>query len=128
MKPWRILNWLRSTKQEEIQLQQENTHPIFTIELLTDGKIFIKTQWPYPDNTEQAFETARNMAVVIFMLNTGELLTIFQQALSINGERTNTQGVAGKTLEFLNNTIKSKAMEQVDLVVQPTEVFGDNKN
>ena len=113
--------WQRKEKAEE----PEVSVPTITIEGLMDGNVFIKADWPRPENQNQAALIARELANMMYMVSVGDLLGTMYQAIAVAGNQMQMDGIANNAIEMTNRAMQQRAGHDQDakLVVSPDEVF-----
>jgi len=99
--------------------------PVFTIEGLMDGNCFIKCEWPKPVSPQHAVIIARELANLMYMASTGELLSTMFQAVAVNGNQVEMDGIANNAIDMTQKamTALAKADRDSELVVTPEDAF-----
>jgi hypothetical protein len=104
-------------------------HPQLLLDLMPDGNLHVTAYWPKPTSQEMSDKLSGGISAVVFLLSTGQLLSVLQQSLAECGNRTGTESVSTRALSLLNQAMirHSGKPKSADLVVPPTEVF-DSKS
>ncbi len=94
-----MFNWLKKIfkKPEEVSR--------LTIEMLPDGNIVIDCKWPNTHDNKELVELAKRYAGLIYMLNTGRLASILNDAIAVNGHEQGKRDLAQLIIKILHDNM-----------------------
>jgi hypothetical protein len=93
------------------------------LELEPDGHITSHFYLPDFDSQEHAHETASHTATMLFLLSTGKLNHILQEAVITGGQMSGNEGVSRAILSLFNNVVKEWDKSRNQCVVPPIMAF-----
>lgn len=114
--------WGRSPTQEN---EGRALFPGLRIEYRPEGDIYAAVTWPQTDDKEKAFAIARDLARTIYLLTTGELNGLLQQAILLAGQGLEEPHVAEMTNHLLGNAFANAGSARNNRpMVMPLAAFG----
>lgn len=123
------MNWKFWKKKEPAP--QQRIYPFIHISIVEENKVEITTRWPRPDSQAHADRICETFGNLIYMVNSGELLPLFQQSVTNAGETTKDDGMAFHVLRVLNHNLGaagSKKKNPNRPMIHPLAAFGVNEN
>lgn len=103
--------------------------PTLTLKIVA-GKAESFLDWPTPKDAVEAQEMAKEIAALVFLLNTGQLLPVLQQAVANAGQMKSQQNVSQRVLHIVNEQMHSWVADMGDeeyddneVLIPPDEIF-----
>ena len=103
--------WPFKNKQEKIEKKEEGPSKNASISFEfrdSDGLIFVKSSWPVFADHSSSSKIAKNLATMIYLMSTGDLLPTIRQSLVMEGKGSMDLRTADLTLIFLEDALRLK--------------------
>ncbi len=94
-----MFNWIKKW------FKKPSTKCSLTIEVLVGGNIVIGCEWPDTKTNEEVVDIAKKYAGLIYMLNTGKLASILNDAVSVNGNEQGRHDLAQLIITILEHNM-----------------------
>lgn len=89
---------------------KETQVPTLTLKIIA-GKAESFLDWPTPQNAVEAQEMSKEIAALVYLLNTGQLLPVLQQAVANAGQMKGQTNVSQRVLHIINEQMLNFARE-----------------
>src|SRR4051812_45798916 len=83
----------------------EIVKPTLTVEILPDGAVSVRCQWPQTEGVNAQIELSRNYGALLIALVTGRLNGLLRKGIEVAGPHHDMKGVSTAVLDIFDSIL-----------------------